>query len=103
MKHNTQLNPFIILLCIGVAFALAYAFSYSNLRLWFSPISIDSLDQGPIAPFPAPIPTPRQPQPTIALTDESPGSYHKRGMVYLQRGEYERAIADFTQALTLSP
>src|SRR5687767_6278951 len=100
MRRNTQLNHFVILLCIGIAFILAYGLTHSSLRFWLSPISVNSLGPGPVAP-PTVISTPEQPQPTIALADESAYSYHKRGNQYQQRGEYEQAIADFNHALAL--
>src|SRR5687768_17445347 len=47
--------------------------------------------------------------PVIAFADASgrrladASSYNKRGVVYSNRKEYDRAIADFTEAIRLNP
>ena len=39
----------------------------------------------------------------IRINPADPGAYNTRGMSYAEKGDYDRAIADFTEAIRLDP
>jgi len=41
--------------------------------------------------------------PSIELNPECAHAYHNRGIAYGEKGDYEQAIADYTEAIRINP